>query len=428
MSNIIDTDLLTSKIKKSLDLLRSTYRSKDGKGGWYHYLDSENPGPTASAVGLMTFKLAKVHFEHSNEVLAFLKSKQIHSSDPRKNGGWAISVLPEQPTLEASGWVIKGLGEIRPYMSPDSPDIFSAYNWLVANKNDDHGWGSFYGQPSRTYLTCMALRAIAAIDPFSETLLLGQKWLLENINKNLPVWGATVSSPPTILHTAFVLITIAELNLGFDRKTTGDAIEWLTRELKPDTLVEAESLVEDYDISYETGNNKSKYQNSLPHYALPVAISALLHHENSLNKNVVYEGLLNIANAQHSNGYWENARNPTRISIWAIWPFLNTLFDAIDLPVLAQAKSVTKISSSIIIKTSKARTPLIFLLVVDFFILSFEFLKAYWSAFVLLGFVLLGLLLTTLGFIGLKEYILSLIFPVILIFVQLSLERRQLKK
>jgi hypothetical protein len=419
MLKTLDIPLLESKVEKSLELLRSSYRSANGHAGWYHYLDNQEPGPTASAVGLLMFKISKQPFEHTDEVLAFLKSRQIEAG-----GAWAISMMPNQPSVEASGWVIKCLGELHPSLSSDCPDILGACNWLEKNINSDGGWGSYYEQPSRTYLTCMAMKAIGAVDPFSKVLLRGRDWLLKNRTKSLPAWGATAASPPTVLHTSFVLLTLAELNLKVERNVSDEVVEWILNNLNPSSAVETVSQVEDYDIPFESNNTKLIYQNSLPHYALPIAVSALLHYERSLDRYECYEGLLTIAKSQLEGGYWENARNPTRISIWAIWPFFQTLVDAINLPVLSSAKTVTKVSDAIIIRTSKAKTPLLLLLLLELIGKIINYIIAYWSLLVLALFLIAASILATKQIIGLRDLFLSLVIPIALIFIQMSLQRR----
>lgn len=418
MLKTINIPLLGTKVEKSLELLRTSYRSANGHGGWYHYLDSD-PGPTASAVGLLMFKLAKQPFENTHEVLAFLKSKQLEAG-----GAWAISTMPNQPSIEASGWVIKCLGELHPNLSSDCPDILGACNWLEKNINSDDGWGSYKGQPSRTYLTCMAMKAIAAVDPLSNVLTKGRDWLMKNKLKNLPAWGATASSPPTILHTGFVLLTLAELNLQPDDKVVAEAFQWILTKLNPKVIVESESQLEDYDIPYESKGTKFVYQNSLPHYALPVAVSALLKYERFLNRDECYQGLLTIANSQLESGYWENVRNPTRISIWAIWPFFQTLVDAINLPVLSSAKLVTKVSDSIIIRTSNSKMPLLFLLLWELFGRILSLIKAYWSVLLLALVSIVGSILAARGIIQVRDLFLSLLLPIFLVFIQLSLQRK----
>jgi len=424
MLDSVEIPDLTSRIYRALALLRTTYRSNGLECGWYHYLDDNRPGATASAVGLMSFVIAGAPFEYTRNVLTFLRATQVVSNDPKLSGGWAIRTTGHQPVMEASGWIVRFLGLSRSLLKFDSPDVSAAYNWILQNQNADHGWGSLYGQASRTYLTCLALRALATLDPNCEALLLGQDWLLKNHSGTYSAWGPIPSSPPTVLHTGFVLLALAELGIDLNMPAIKQAYEWLLSNLRPAELVETLSQVEDYNIIYYENGERVTYQNSLPHFALPVAISALLRSPYGLHQEVVYRGLRTIVNKQLDDGYWDNPRNPARVSIWAIWPFFQALVDVTNLPYLRTAFSVTRVSNALVVRYKNAGVPLLSLLAWDFVVVLARQLLHYWSPLLLVLFVVGGLVLVSLKYIDLWEYVLSLFVPIVLVFIQLSLEHR----
>lgn len=423
MIKTIDNEKILYTINQSLNFLKKHYKESSQGGGWYHYLDDSFPaGPTASAVGLMAFSLFDIPFEHKNEVLNFLSHKQILSSgDIKKDGGWPISMTGNQPVMEASGWIIRSLGKLNSSRIIKAPNIQEAYKWLINNQNKDNGWGSFFGQESRVYLTCMALRALVTLNPESENIKNGRNWLYRNMCEDFPAWGATLYSSPTVLHTGFVLMTLHEIGLGSEYKLINDAYEWLIDNLDTTQLWEPISQVEDYDILYINDGEQIKYQNSLPHFALPVALSALIYRF-GINHKKIFDCVDTIIKNQNL-GYWTNARNPARPSIWAIWPFLQALNDLITIPLISPNKEIFNIRNNLIIKPSCSYIPLFFLLIIDGVITFAKIIRSIWSWLLLVLYLIGGLIFLKIGQLSLKEYLLALLVPLMLVFIQLALEK-----
>ena len=104
----IDGNAIETMVDRSLSLLTRTYHaSTDLRGGWYHRLDSPNPGPSATASGMANFRLHGRVFEHEAECLRFLHHRQVVSSDYRLDGGWAVNTSFGQPVTEATGLVTR---------------------------------------------------------------------------------------------------------------------------------------------------------------------------------------------------------------------------------------------------------------------------------------------------------------------------------
>jgi hypothetical protein len=420
----LEVTVILEKANRALGLLRLSYVSNQGLGGWYHYLNENSaPGPPASACGLMCFSILGSTFDHIDEVLRFLRSRQISSPDPQLNGGWSMNSTGNQPVLEATSLALRCLGITRSFLQPDAPDILAAYHWLLHNQNTDFGWGSFYGEASRVYHTCLALQALALFNPTSQQVILGQDWLTKNRSGNTSAWGASAASPPTVFHTSIVLSTLLELGADPNNSIIKSGYAWLIAHLNPLELVEPESQVEEYSISYSEGGQVINRQIGLPHFALPSAVSALIHNGYSLDDALVYRGLITILSTQLDNGSWGNPRNPARVSIWSVWYCLQCLGAVINLPIVKSGAEVTKISGSLIVRRRSPDAPLLALLCMDFLRTVLKGFVKYWSAIVLVVFVLGGFMLMLFNWIGFKEFVIALMFPIALVVIQLRAMR-----
>lgn len=133
----IDLANLENCVDRSLDLLRRTYISTRGQGGWYHSLESERPGPSATGVGLSSFMIHRRPFEHRDECLGFLRERQITSADPLVDGGWAVNTSFGQPVTEVTALISRLLAVTRMTLVPRAPSAKRALDWLLRNQNPD---------------------------------------------------------------------------------------------------------------------------------------------------------------------------------------------------------------------------------------------------------------------------------------------------
>jgi hypothetical protein len=104
---------IDTSISLALTCLRGHFRTipshadnPAAAAGWYHYLDDQNPGITASAVGLYCFSLANVEFERTDQIVNYLVSRQIKAPT---GGGWAVRTTNDFPIVEATAWVVRSL-------------------------------------------------------------------------------------------------------------------------------------------------------------------------------------------------------------------------------------------------------------------------------------------------------------------------------
>ncbi|MEU5764770.1 prenyltransferase/squalene oxidase repeat-containing protein [Streptomyces asoensis] len=316
---------LTESIDRAHACLRRNFRSVSDTAGWYHYLDDPLPGVTASAVGLFTFSVPGVAFERTPEVLAYLISQQNDSVDPQR-GGWSVRTTNGFPILEATAWVVRALSRPDVGLLSSGESLRRGAEWVRANQNVDAGWGSYAGQPSRVFHTALATLALDECGGGAAAVAQAQRWLIDAQNPSVPAWGPLPGSEPTLVHTSWALMALARIPGALSVNTIRRTTEWLLDGLQPGTHVERSTTVEEYDVPLAQAGAAVVFQNSLPHFAGPLALAALLSAGvvDPLQPKV-FETLQGILDTQQESGAWELPRSPTRPSIWAIWPFVNAL-------------------------------------------------------------------------------------------------------
>jgi hypothetical protein len=220
------------------------------------------------------------------------------------------------------------------------------------------------------------------------------------------------------------------MELGIDANVpfVKDAYQWLVENITPDQLYEPRSQVEEYEVVYQEKGIDKRQQVALAHFALPVALSALICGPYGLESDIVYRGLCTILDKQQQNGAWENARNPARLSIWAVWHFVQALTDVTRLPLLRTTYSVSRISTSLVVKTQSSGIPVFLVIIMDMLLALGNRIMEYWSGIVLILFASVGLILNTYRVFELKDIMLSLAVPIALVFVQIHLENKGRKK
>lgn len=320
---------LTDTIEKALSALRANFRTTaSGDTGWYHYLDDPNPGVTASAVGLYCFRLAGVTFERTSDVLSWLISQQV-SGNEKTDGGWSVRTTHGFPIVEATAWVLRALSSPVAGLINAGDAIRRGAQYLQQNQNTDFGWGSYLGQPSRVFHTALAMLALQECGGDSSTIENGQKWLVNTQAQDQPAWGEMPGSEPTMLHTSFALLALLNLRGGLGANSIQSTVEWLLKRLEAGTHVERETTVEEFDVPYPYGGSTPIFQNSLPHFAGPVAVTAVLNGGADPLQLKLFAVVNEIMKSQTRDGpctgTWELPRSPTRPSIWAIWPFVAAL-------------------------------------------------------------------------------------------------------
>jgi hypothetical protein len=430
---ILTSASIDEALRRSLACLGKSFRTSNGRAGWYHYLDDANPGITASAVGLYCFHLAGSHFERTEEVLRYLLAEQVKTTEGR--GGWSVRTTSGVPVVEATAWVLRALSTPSASRVACWQAIEAGAEWLAANQNTDFGWGSYKGQPSRVFTTALAMLALQECGAQSEAVTNAQKWLNEAQSPGQPAWGLLPGSEPTMLHTSMSLMALHSLHGALTPNAEKQTCDWLLSRLVPAEHTEKATIVEEYDVPYLHGTVTDVFQNSLPHFACPVTLTALMNCGADPLSTKIFATAESILNAQETEdpqrmGTWELPRSPLRPSIWAIWPFVAAL-SSVRAKIFPPTESrVTLLfPGCAIIQTTASPQQLTRRLLIRNAFLDWmrnrRLALALWAVAAIAVAIPLALLVNkSLNF---AEFLVTLVIPVLLLTFQIILERSRNK-
>lgn len=320
--NSDDIQQVTHGLESSLRLLRHSY-IEDAKGsGWYHHLKSDKPGPTATALGIMAFQDAGEQFE----AITFLRNRQVHSDNPLLSGGWATNTSSSVPVMESTGWVARCLGMALKDFRFTSKDLESARTWIVQQQNKDGGWASFVGNRSRVWQTCLALRALHETDVDNVVKKKAIDWLLVQQDIKTHGWGEYGGQPPTVAHTAFVLLTLSEVAPKLHDSRISKASVWL-RDVMLSSLENDDQFVhiERHNTAATVDGKDLLWDTVMTHYGLPLALSALLRQD--VAPHTIWAITNKVLRTQLKNGCWPSYQPGSPLSMWSVWPYIQALSD-----------------------------------------------------------------------------------------------------
>ncbi|MFC5186505.1 prenyltransferase/squalene oxidase repeat-containing protein [Actinomadura harenae] len=348
----LDMALLHRTLDDSLDVLRDTYVPANGTGGgWYHELARTEPGATATALGLLAFTTAGRPFAHFDASLAFLAHRQVDSVDPLRDGGWATKTSLGLPVVEATAWIARFLAVARCDLRPDAPDLRRAYRWLLLNQNPDGGWGSLRGAPSRTWLTCLALRALARLNPYDPSVGRGVEWLTADRTALRPAWGPTPDAAPTVAHTAFALVTLAEARPRQENERLPAAYDWLAAHLDPS---DDHTWIETYDVMPHGPSAAPIWRMALWHSGLPLAVTALVHDPRGAPGPLLGRAVRTLLAADAGGPSWSGYPADGRTSLWTLWWRLDAMIELARMPLARPRDVCTGCRTP---RSSSGRTP-----------------------------------------------------------------------
>lgn len=322
-TSVLSGRMLTTAIDHGLECLRRNFRSASGSAGWYHFLDDPAAGVTASAVGLFIFRVAGQRFERAEEVVRYLVGQQVKQGDER--GGWAIRTMNGFPIVEATVWAVRALSLPGTGLLQATDALRMGAEYLERNQNTDFGWGSYGGQPSRVFHTALTMLALQECGGSTAVIDNGKKWLVGAQNSQAPAWGPLPGSEPTLLHTSLALMALVGIDNALSVNTIRDTTDWMMERLKPGQHVEDASAVEDFDVPYPENHGLPPYQNTLAHFAAPVAVTALLAAGVNPLQRKLFDVVSEFCESQRETGAWRLPRSPRRDSVWALWPFIAAL-------------------------------------------------------------------------------------------------------
>ena len=418
---MVDIGLLDKRVNDSLDLLRDTYSRAAVGGGWYHELGSP-PGFTATAVGLLAFTESGRDFENFDEALEFLRQGQVSSTDPLVDGGWPTNSSKGRPVVEATAWIGRFLALARCGLKDGAPDAGRAYAWLTNNQNDDGGWGSVRGAESRVWLTCLALRAIAVLNPYSPAVEKGIGWLMANRDPRESAWGQTRHDPATVTHTAFALLTIAETGRLKDDERLRSAYDVLRRKLADPGLGDRHTWIETYWV--DPGPPPADRVN-LWHHGLPVALSALLHDPRGTPADLVSDAFTTIVRSGVRDRVWDGYPGRSGPSLWSVWWCLEALIVLRRHSEVRPGDMLVWLPEAVVLQRAEARGRPLGALVPHRRIDVGAVLARHWTALLLALVTAVSLGGSAAGALGWKDAGLSLLFPTVLLIVQETINRRR---
>ncbi|HSV66242.1 MAG TPA: hypothetical protein VLJ59_10105 [Mycobacteriales bacterium] len=420
----IDLARLYDSLRHALGLLRRTYSSSpDGGGGWYHQLESPNPGATATALGLMILRDCHEDYEHLHDALTFLRVRQVESNDPRLDGGWATNTSFGRPVTEATGWVARMIGTLRTDLVAGGPDARRAERWLAENQNNDGGWGSLKGCPSRVWLTCLALRGLVQLNPYHPVIDHGLDWLMRS-RRETYAWGEVPGAPPTVTHTAFVLLTVTEVRPKLHDDWVLRAYDWLSKHLDVASLDDRAARMETYSVAYTDHGAKTSTaagRLALWHYGLPVGICALLRDPRSPHTDLVYQAVNTVLDGQLDGGQWPTlSGSPGISSLWGVWWCTQALLDLRRAPLVRPGDLLVGCPGAIVVKSAEMRSQPLSALVgrPPQIIRLRRLLVRHWATLLLGSFVVVAIVGVATNKLSWQDFAVGMIFPLGLFGVQ----------
>ncbi|MEU4574788.1 prenyltransferase/squalene oxidase repeat-containing protein [Nonomuraea sp. ATR24] len=428
----IDLTQVEGALRRSTSLLRRTYtESPAGGGGWYHMLETPPPGATATAVALLAFHAAGEKPHQLTDALAFLRARQLRDADPRVDGGWWTNTSGERPVVEATAWVIRCLATLRCDSRPDSPDLDRAVEWLRRNRHPSGGWGSFADCPPRTWLTCLALRALVAAAPYDPAVESGVAWLLDQ--RLFPrAWGAEPGATPRVAHTAMALTTLLAAGADPADERLRGRFDWLLEHVDTGSLDEKHNRVESTAVRLPSATGSEIWRPPpLMHYALPVAATALMRHPRVPEPDVtarLAEAVHRIVTDQCDDGSWPN-NHDMNVTLWGVWPCVETLAGIRALPLARAADRVVWAEGVVVLRHGDRDRPLAAalkpLLPARPRPRPLRWARRHWAWVVFATFGLGGTAGLLAGLIEPKDLALGLLVPVALLVISAVMQRKQ---
>ena len=422
----LDMAVLTARLDESFDVLRNSYSLADGGGGgWYHDLTRPEPGTTATALGLLAFTEAGRPFEHFDDGLAYLTSRQNDSGDVLRDGGWSTKTSLGMPVVEATAWIARFLARARCDLRADAPDVHRAYRWLLRNQNPDGGWGSLLGCPSRVWLTCLALRALTQLNPYDPAIERGVDWLTADRTGARPGWGPTPTAEPTVTHTAFALVTLAEARPGHSDERLLAAHDWLLDHVDPE---DEHTWIETYDVAPH-GADEPVWRLALWHFGLPIALMALLRDPRGPSGPTIARAFQTLVSGKVTNPRWNGYPGTGRTSLWTLWWRLEALIELSRLPLLRPKDILHWTPDVTIVQRAHVRDQALATLLpigprADLAKLAHWF-RVHWTVLVLALVALGSLGGASIGLWEWKDFWLSVILPIVLTFTHEAMKRRR---
>lgn len=354
------------------------------------------------------------------KALAFLREGQVTSTDRLLDGGWPTNSSRGRPVVEATAWIGRFLGLARCGLTDGAPDIGRTYSWLIANQNDDGGWGSLKGAESRVWLTCLALRAIAALNPYAPELETGAAWLMANREPRDSAWGETRHGPSTVTHTAFALLTLAEIKKGDRDDRLLRAYDSLRAGLADPGQGDRHTWIETYLV---TAGTPPADRFNLWHYGLPVALTALLDDPRGTPADLVCDAFATIIRSDVDDRAWRAYPGRNGPSLWSVWWCLEALVGLRRHSEVRSGDMLIWLPKAVVLQRAEARDQPLETIVPRRRIDVGAVLARRWAVLLLSVVTVISFIGGAFGAFGWKDVGLSLLFPTVLLVLQEGITR-----
>lgn len=437
----IRTSDLDRTKQRTGDLLERDCKNRGEDVGWHQFIGDERIGPTATAQALICYSLLGMQHPDLDAIVSYLRGAQwADPTEPLVDGGWTIGCVADRPVTDATAWTLLGL--FAAGQSVRSRSVQAGIRWLVRNQNDDGGWASVRGLRSRTYHTAMAVRALALLGVRNDAVQAGYEWLLRN-RRSGSGWGQAPARSPTPEHTAQALIALRCCGMDRTASACRQAIQWLYQRWDSKAMWEHDHSYEQYDVPLLQGGGPRR-RVIFHHFPTAWTIFGLLRCGESILNPKIFEAFKWLLHTQQGDGSWF-CSSVQRSTLWAVHDSLSAIqafstcalesenIDRVvlldDVVVLVGAEGRGSGLRRLLVAIGLALAGLGCIAGIGVASIThaeqwlFPILIGYWSWITLALFLAGAMAAWRLRLISLREALLSLIFPALLILLQVYMER-----
>lgn len=315
-------------------LLDSTQVLRPGIAGWHQYLGSGKIGNIATSQVLQIYDKYKREPSNVIECVETLRRNvsSFHMGKQTFRGWSYASSGPPVPCVEPTFWAISALSTV----NRSEADLVNEANLFFVGtrrvSEEGSSWGFTPFTEPRVTATCIAIHALYKIGNY-EVAREGIRWIL-SARGNHKGWGASRNSPPTLSHTAIVLMMLADTGETCQHPDLSNAVEFLNENILPYLcsrgkifeLGESAGFQEIIEVPSYPG--LVERPSRISYYYNPLALTASAIAKSNARSPVVYGCAMKIIdlwyNKRWKHRYLTESSHCTSWSIYnnleAIWP------------------------------------------------------------------------------------------------------------
>ncbi|AKB45944.1 hypothetical protein MSKOL_0167 [Methanosarcina sp. Kolksee] len=331
----LKSEQLDDVIKTSTNFIFSKYRCINNKCGWHQHLDNiEKVGIIATSQALMCIK-GSINEPNRNKVIRSLNTIIIFQQE---DGGWKYeSNFTSESCVEPTAWALLALAEYCQENFLDNKlkiklqaSIKRGVKLILYDYNGK-AWAPVNGMESRTYSTCLAVKALSkasGLDILSRTLKattrekisLGEQYL-RNIQNDDGGWGEIKGSDSRHAHSAHVVSTLIDIGNNFTDEQIVKGANYLLKNYNEDFEWEncgSKSGITEL-IDFPQCNCRVTYY----HFTNPLVLIALIK-ARAINSKVNLSKIMSelVQEGIQNKGVWFHPSIPDTKTLWAIYDML----------------------------------------------------------------------------------------------------------